>query len=245
MYRIGLLAPFRELPGEFADVIAEAPEPAAHWQVITAAEDSHRLAALQAAGDLGTLEAGARRMRRWEPDVVSWACTSGSFVGGRKWAQRQLRAITAASGAPASSTSVAFVEALGALAIDEVAVIAPYPQSAAAAFAAFLAEWGIAVRASVELDAAGPTVSERLDARDLAPALERVGKELPILLPDTALWGFGLHRELAPRLAVPLLVANQVTLWHAFEIAGVSTDSERFGALRLRAAPGITGDGAY
>jgi len=238
--RIGLLAPFQELPGEIADVVAEAHEPAAQWQVITAAADSHDISSLHAAGDDAVLRAGVERMLRWRPSVVVWACTSGSFVGGRGRALEQATRLEEAAGAPATSTSLAFAEALSALDIEEIALISPYPEPATAAFVDFLAEWGVAVTASVHMDCASGTVSELLTARDFGDALEAVGNDVPIVIPDTAVWGFELHRELAPRLSVPLLVANQVTLWHAFDLAGMSTDIERFGALRGRVAPGIT-----
>jgi maleate cis-trans isomerase len=240
VHRIGLLAPFRELPGEIADVVAGSGAPAALWQVITAARDSHDISALLDAGDDDVLRAGVERMLRWRPDVVVWACTSGSFAGGRERALEQAARLERAAGVPATSTSLAFAEALAALAIDEVALIAPYPEAATAAFVAFLGEWGVAVTRTARMDCASGTISERLTAADLEDPLKTVGNGLPVVVPDTAVWGFELHRELAARIAAPLLVANQVTLWHAFDLAGMSTDVERFGALRGLTAPGIT-----
>jgi maleate cis-trans isomerase len=240
VYRVGLLAPFRELPGEIGDAIAAAPDGAVHWQVITAAEDSHALPALRATGGDAVLRAGLERMLRWRPDVVAWACTSGSFVDGRARALEQVARLEAVAGVPVTSASLAFAEALAALDVAEVAVIAPYPEPATAAFVGFLREWGVAVGSSVHLDRASGTASELLSARDFDAALAAVGAGLPIVIPDTAVWGFELHRELAPQLPAPLLVANQVTLWHAFHLAGMSTDLERFGALRGRCPRGIT-----
>lgn len=244
MYRIGLLAPFRELPGELGDAISAAREPAAHWQVITAAEDSHAIPALRATGGDAVLRAGVERMLRWRPDVVVWACTSGSFVGGRAWALDQVAGLEAVAGVPATSTSLAFAEALAALDIAEVAVIAPYPEPATARFTGFLREWGVEAASAVHMDYPSGTASEQLRASDFDAVLEAVGEGLPIVVPDTAVWGLELYRELAPRLSAPLLVANQVTLWHAFQLAGMSTELDCFGALRGRAARGITRGGA-
>jgi maleate cis-trans isomerase len=240
VYRIGLLAPFRELPGELGDTIAAAREEALHWQVITAAEDSHAIPALRATGDDPVLRAGVERMLRWRPDVVVWVCTSGSFVDGKARALEQVARLEAVAGVPATSTSLAFAEALAALDIAEVAVIAPYPEPATARFVDFLGEWGVEVANAVHMDYPSGTASEQLRARDFDAALVAVGEDLPIVIPDTAVWGLELYPELASRLSVPLLVANQVTLWHAFQLAGMSTDSESFGALRGCAARGIT-----
>lgn len=240
MYRIGLLAPFRELPGELGDTIAMAREEAVHWQVITAAEDSHAIPALRMTADDAVLRAGVERMLRWRPDVVVWACTSGSFVDGKQRALEQVARLEAVASVPATSTSLAFAEAVAALGITEVAVIAPYPELATARFVDYLREWDVGVANVVHMDSPSGAVSEQLPGRDFDAAVAAVGEDRPIVIPDTAVWGLELHRKLSPRLSVPLLVANQVTLWHAFQLAGMSTDVEAFGALRGCAAPGIT-----
>jgi maleate cis-trans isomerase len=141
---------------------------------------------------------------------------------------------------PATSTSLAFVEAVAALGVEEVSVVAPYPREAADSFAAFLGEWGIGVRATVALGLPGASSSERLTAADVEREIERLDQAVPVLLPDTAVWGIEILRELAPRLRAPLLVANQVTLWQAFELAGLDTDLPAFDLLAKRPAPGVT-----
>lgn len=238
--RIGVLVPFRELPGDVADVVAAAPEPVAQWQVLTASADSHAIDQLLETGADAPLLAGLERMLRWQPDVVAWACTSGSFAGGRAWALAQARTLERAAGVPATSTSLAFIEALSALGVDEVSVVSPYPEPATAAFAAFLGEWGIAVRASTHLGCPGGAESSQLGADEVGRALDAVADGVPVVIPDTAVWGFELHRELASRAPVPVLVANQVTLWHAFALAGASTDVEALAELRDVRPSGLT-----
>jgi maleate cis-trans isomerase len=229
--RIGLLAPYRELPGELIDLVATAPEPALAWQVVTAAADSHELTDLRETGSDAALLDGIERIRRWRPSVVSFACTSGSFVGGRDWAVAQARTMERAAGVPATSTSLAFVEALRALSFDDVALLSPYPQAATDALVGFLAEWGVTVRSTAALGCPGGRESERLGAVEIESALATLDPGLPTILPDTAVWGLGVQRELAPALRSPLLVANQVTLWNAFDLAGMSTDLPAFGPL--------------
>lgn len=241
--RVGVLAPHRELPGELEDVAAAARERVALWAVITASTDDHSMAALRATSEIGALTAGVERMLRWRPEVVVWCCTSGSFVRGRAHALDQIAAIEAAAGVPATSTSLAFVEALTALGIGEVAIVGPYPAEAVDAFASFLGEWGIAVAEAIPLGCVGPSVSERLDDHDVERAIESLAPGLAVLLPDTAVWGIEILLPLAPRLSRPLLVANQVTLWHAFDTIGIDTDLPAFGALAGVAAPGATRSG--
>jgi maleate cis-trans isomerase len=239
-HRIGVLAPLREQPGEYNDVAAAAAGQVSLWQVITEAPDDHSLDSLLAAGEESRLLAGVERMERWRPDVVVWACTSGAFVRGRAGALAQIEAIERAAGVPATSAALAFVEAATALGVDEVAIVAPYPEAAARAFADFLAEWGIAVRQTVTLGCDGPSVSERLTAADLEPELAALDPDVAVLLPDTAVWGIEILAELGPRRAAPLLVANQVTLWHAFTLIGLDTALPAFGGLAGIDAPGTT-----
>ena len=74
-----------------------------------------------------------------------WACTSGSFILGRDYAERQRDAIANAAGMPAGSTSLAFVKVLDEIGARRVSVVATYPEPASRAFASFLAEFGIEV----------------------------------------------------------------------------------------------------
>jgi len=62
------------------------------------------------------------------------ACTSGSFIVGRRGAERQAEAIREVAGVPASSTSLAFARARSTLGLRRVAVLAPYPEPASRAF---------------------------------------------------------------------------------------------------------------
>jgi maleate cis-trans isomerase len=239
-HRIGLLAPCRELPGELADAVAGAREPVLLWQVVTAAADSHELGDLRETGSGAVLLDGVERMRRWRPSVVAFACTSGSFVGGRDWALSQARTIATAAGVPATSTSLAFVEALNALGFEDVALLSPYPQPATDALVGFLAEWGVTVRCSAALGCPGGRESERLGADEVESALAGLDPSLPTVFPDTAVWGLEIQRELAPRSRSPLLVANQVTLWNAFDLAGAPTDLPGFGPLAGLRGAGLT-----
>jgi maleate cis-trans isomerase len=244
MRRIGLLAPMRELPGEYGDVVAGARESASLWQVIVEIVDSHDPEELARSADPAVLRPAAERMARWRPDAVAWGCTSASFASGRAVAVQQRRTIEQAAGAPATSTSLAFVEALGALGADTVALLSPYPEPATAAFVDFLAEWGIAVRDLRSLGYPTGADSESLRASEIAETVAELDGDTPIVVPDTAVWGFELLADLGPRAGAPLLTANQVTLWHTFDLAGMSTDLGRFAALRGLAAAGITNTNA-
>src|SRR5690242_7162896 len=57
---------------------------------LATAEALHTPEDLMATGDLTRLLPPANRLARRGVDIVAWVCTSGSFVGGRKWAEQQV-----------------------------------------------------------------------------------------------------------------------------------------------------------
>ncbi|MBV8566659.1 MAG: hypothetical protein JO273_14495 [Methylobacteriaceae bacterium] len=224
--RIGWLAPYAELPGEYADVLAGIGVPNVAWQVVTESEDTHDVEGLRALAAIDRLTDGAARLRRWHADVAIWACTSGSFIAGREFAEAQSEAIAKAAGCLASSTSLAFIAALRHLGIDRVSMVASYPEPATRRFVEFLAEFRIKALSVASFGAAGARAAERLDARAVAAKLRQLGQETgdAILLPDTAVWGISLQAELAGRFPAMMLSANQVTIWEAFRLLGKPVD---------------------
>lgn len=188
---------------------------------------------LRAMGAVENLRYPARSMRPLKVHAAMWASTSASFIGGMKWSRDQAAGVAEIVGAPASNTALAFVDALLALSIDRVAILASYPQEVTEAFRAFLGEGGIKVGSYLHLDAdAGEDaydmteefLFEKAMTLDLATASA-------LLVPDTAMAAFGLMRRLETRLGIPVLTANQVTIWQALRLAGARVYTNDYGRL--------------
>lgn len=154
--RIGILYPEPPCAIEEYDAFArEASFPVEVSVEFTPSVDSHEVSDLLDTGDFGRLIEGARCLLPFRPDVVLWACTSGSFVYGAEGAPEQLRAIAEATGVPATSTSLAFVAALRALAFRRVALLAPYPPALTAHFERLLAAHGVASSSVISMGSPG------------------------------------------------------------------------------------------
>ena len=195
--------------------------------------DEHTVAALLDTGSADRLAAGADAIAAHSPDAVMWACTSGSFVYGLDGAADQADAISERLGVPASSTSIAFIEAAGALGLGKVAVAASYPEELAGHFSSFLAAGGIDV---VSFGASG--IFTAVDAGRLGPdaVLEMaVAVDVPdaeaVLVPDTALHTLTCIDTLEKVLGKPVLTANQVTVWEGLRLAGSPRPLPELGAL--------------
>lgn len=185
--------------------------------------DEHTPEALLETGAPWRLADGARRLLAEHPvDSVMWACTSGSFVFGHDGALTQVRALQEVAGAPASSTSLAFLRALEALDITQVAVAASYPSDLAAHFEALLARAEVDVvtfSAHGIFTAAQVGQMGREDVIAMARAVDVPAAEA-MLIPDTAMHSLGWIRDLEETLGKPVLTANQVTVWEGLRISG-------------------------
>ena len=186
--------------------------------------------------DLGRSErllAGADELREARPDAVLWACTSGSFVFGLEGARRQAAEIGEALGVPASSTSLAFVDAITELGLERVAIAATYPEDVSVHFRRLLEDAGIEVVGLVSHDIATAALAGELDD---AGVLELARSNNPdraqaVLLPDTAMHTARLLEALESALGKPVLTANQVTLWQGMRLAGAERDLPGLGTL--------------
>jgi maleate cis-trans isomerase len=195
--------------------------------------DEHTVEALLDTGSAARLAEGADAIAAHSPEAVMWACTSGSFVYGRDGAAAQVAAISERVGVPASSTSIAFVEAARALGIGQVAVAASYPEDLAAHFRSFLAAGGIEV---VSFDAGG--IFTAVDVGRLGPdaVVEMaVAVDVPdaeaVLVPDTAMHTLTCVDAIEDALGKPVLTANQVTVWEGLRLARAARPLPGLGAL--------------
>jgi len=186
------------------------------------AGDDHALAALRETARIEHIVEAGRRLVSLQPEVVVWACTSGSFIVGRSGAEAQVSALAAVTGRQTTSTSLAFIRALAACRARRVGVLATYPEPAARAFAGFLGEFGIAVMRLDWLDASNGFNAATIPADRLLKASRAIGTgpAEAVLIPDTALATLDLLPRLEKAAGKPELTANQVTLWAALGLAG-------------------------
>lgn len=199
--------------------------------------DAHEVDALLDLGKSERLLEGAESLRASAPGAVMWACTSGSFVFGVNGAKQQADEVGAALGVPASSTSLAFVDAIRHLGLTKVAIAATYPEDVSRHFRQLLEDAGITVVSLVSHDIETAALAGELDddgVVELAKSNNPDEAEV-VLLPDTAMHTARLIPRLEASLGKPVLTANQVTLWQAMRLAGVLARIPEMGTLFQRA----------
>jgi maleate cis-trans isomerase len=232
--RLGLLYPDYSAQDDFQRIGAQVRPPATMELVQVGGDEYGRQNESPSDnGDADSLLTGATTLRERGVDAVMWASTSGSFVRGLGGARAQARAVKELSGAPASSTSLAFAAAAAALGLWRVAVAATYPPDVAAMFSLLLSESGIEV---VHTGALG--IATRSDARALgrdavlrlATSSDHASAEA-VLLPDTALHTVAWLDDLEAAVGKTVLTANQVTVWQGLQLAGCTVHQEGLGTL--------------
>jgi maleate cis-trans isomerase len=223
MVTVGLLYPGHSAEDDYPTLEARLEGAVKLPVVITSVgEDAHRVDALLDLGRAERLAEGAAELASSQPDAVMWACTSGSFVFGPEGARIQASGVAQALGVPASSTSLAFVDACTRLGIHRVAVAASYPDDVAQHFVRFLTGGGVEVvsmgsHGIITAAEVGTLPPERVVA--MVKAADHPDAEA-ILVPDTAMHTLEIIDDLEAAVGKPVLTANQVTVWKGLELIG-------------------------
>src|SRR4051794_36169174 len=220
---VGLLYPGHSAEDDYPALEARLDGAVRLPVVITSVgEDAHRVDALLDLGRAERLASGASELAAARPDAVMWACTSGSFVFGPEGARNQASGVAAAIGVPASSTSIAFVDALRHLGLHRVAVAASYPEDVARHFVKFLTAGGAEVvsmgsHGIITAAEVGTLQTDHVVA--MVKAADHPDAEA-VLVPDTAMHTLAIIEELEAAINKPVLTANQVTVWKGLQLVG-------------------------
>jgi len=164
--------------------------------------------------------AGAMDVRAVSPAVTAYACTSGSFIGGRAGEAALVAAMKEAGAPDAVTTSGALLIALRRLGLARIAVVTPYTPDLTHGLSSFLGEAGIEVVASAGL---GLTSEIWMVPYETTAGLVRAtdsAEAEAVFVSCTNLPTYDLIALLEADLGKPVLTANQVTMWCALTIAG-------------------------
>jgi maleate isomerase len=235
--RIGLIVPFDlALDREYWQYASS--DASLHVTRTPYQSGSVSLEVISAVADRVAIAQATRSLVKISPQVVAYACTSGSFVDGLD-GERRLRETMLEAGAQAAvTTSGALIEALRALDVRRVAVGTPYVHAIGRRLVPFLEAAGFdpVSLVNMELDDGISDVRDE-DVVKLAEQAMRPDAEA-LFLSCTNLPTLHLLVPLERRLGIPVLSANQVTMWAALRMVGARA-AVKDQILFQRAAPGV------
>ena len=191
-------------------------------EAFSEADGRHNIESVFDTGREDKLTAAARELGEAECDLVAWPCTCASFVGGLDWSRAQAAAIARAAGRPATSTSLAMLEAIRVLGADTVDVVSAYPAPTTHRFLRFLDDAGVGVAAMVSLDCDDELQSFELDIHREVVRFHRAlsPRSHPLLIPDTAISTLLAIGGIEAAIERPVVSGNQATLWHSLLLLG-------------------------
>ncbi|MGH3313929.1 MAG: maleate cis-trans isomerase family protein [Streptomyces sp.] len=167
-----------------------------------------------------TLHEGVQALSAVAPEVVAYACTSGSFVGGAAGERAMCAAMEQSGEIPSLTTSGALLHALQDIGARRVAVVTPYTKSVTDSLEDFLGEAGIAVTGRSYLGLTRHIW--RVPYRDVVDMAREAVADAPdaLFISCTNLPTYDVIPQLEAELRMPVLSANQVTMWEALRRIG-------------------------
>lgn len=164
-------------------------------------------------------------------DVVTYACTSGSFVIGEDYAKSQL--IKGSPGAKASCITTGVIEAFKAFGAKKIVMGTPYLDEVNAVEAEYFSSRGFDI-----LDIQGLNITRDEDMvrvppefiLEFAKSLDRPDADL-VFISCGALRSLDIIDELEKELGKPAVCSNQAMVWHALRLAGIEDKIPGYGRL--------------
>lgn len=167
-----------------------------------------------------TLREGVQALSAVAPEVVAYACTSGSFVGGTAGERSMTAAMQEAGEIPSLTTSGALLAALQEIGARRVALVTPYTKSVTDSLEDYLGEAGIAVTGRSYLGLTREIW--RVPYRDVVDMARNAVADSPdaLFISCTNLPTYDVIPQLEAEFRMPVLSANQVTVWDALRRIG-------------------------
>ena len=165
---------------------------------------------------------------------IVFACTSGSFVGGKGYDEQimaQMREV--APGIPVTTTTTASVKALRAIGARRIVIAAPYTRAVTDRAVAYFGQHGFEVLDSSCLDIDedhdfGWTPPERV--YDQVRRLSRCDADA-VFISCTNLRTIAILDALERDLGKPVISATQASFWDGVRLAGVQDGLPQYGRL--------------
>ena len=194
-------------------------------------------------GMIDSVERTARGLAELRPEVMLYACTTGTFLAGHALHADMGERIRRATGIPGITTATAALEALHTLGARRVFMVTPYPAHINDQEVEFLAYHGITVPRCDSFLHDDSLQNVRRSSAETAELVLRNKGRLEgadaVFISCTNLKSMDQLARLERELGLPVISSNAATLWLTLSWMGEPTSSLPQGCLR-EVAPGWT-----
>lgn len=178
----------------------------------------------------------ARQLASCETDVIVFACTAGSFLGGPGWDEKLAARISrAAGGIPATTTSTGLRQALTACGCRRINMATPYEDNINLEEKAFVESMGVKVENLIgeqcALDNDILKISPQRYVQSILDMQSRTPDVDGVFISCTNSRTIELIEVMEEKLGIPVLSSNQVSLFSALEAIGYTGRVKGYGSL--------------
>lgn len=174
--------------------------------------------------EIDTMVSAARLLADAAVDVIAWNGTAGSWLG-LEHDRRLAQAVTAATGIPATTSTLALFEAFRVLAVERYALAVPYTEDVTKRIIATYEQEGLICLSEAHLDLRQNLDIGRVSESDVADLMTRVAVPRPdaILAVCTNFAGARVAAQVEQAQDVTVLDSVAVTLWQCLLLVGHDT----------------------
>lgn len=179
-----------------------------------------------------TMSDAAALLATADTDVIAWNGTSGSWLGVAH-DEQIAQVITEATGVPATTSTIAYMEAFKRFGLKRIALLTPYTEDVNEKIAASYATQGIDIVGSYHWALSNNESFARVRAEDLIEPSRQLLAQKPdaLIYLCTNLYGAPAVAQLEEEFGIPVLDSVAVTLWHALLLSKAPLLDESWGKL--------------
>lgn len=182
--------------------------------------------------DTATMLGAAELLATADVDVIAWNGTSGSWLG-PEHDHEVTDAITQHTGIPATTSTLAYLDAFVRFGIATVGLLTPYTGDVNAQVVACYQGLGIETVGDVHLDLSDNESFARVRPDELLPGAATLAGQHPdaLVVLCTNVYGAPIAARVEAETDVPLLDSVAVTLWKCLQLAGADGLQPQWGKL--------------
>ncbi|WIY27410.1 maleate cis-trans isomerase family protein [Parasedimentitalea psychrophila] len=228
-WKLGLLTPSSNtiMEPQAANVVADLSDVSVHFARFGVTEISLSESALGQFQFAPQLQA-AELLADAKSDVIAWGGTSGGWVGIDN-DHELCRLITERTGTPATTSTLALLEAFKALGVSKYALVTPYLSDVQSAIETNFAAQGFQCVSERHLEDKGNYSFSEYDEATIERMVREVAQDKPeaIAIYCTNFNGTRIAPLLEEELGIPVLDSVSFTIWHAMLLAGCDASRVR------------------
>lgn len=182
--------------------------------------------------DSAVMREAAGLLATADVDVIAWNGTSGSWLGAAH-DEALVGEITEATGIPATTSTLAYLEAFKSFGTERIGMFTPYTADVNHAVIESYAREGIKAVDHRHLDLSNNESFARVTDAEMLPGSLELAASNPdaLIYLCTNLYGANITAEVEETTGVPVLDSVAVTLWHCLKLAGAPLLAPKWGRL--------------